>query len=271
MERRIDRVDREFAFADIVDADQSGQHGDEIGAGDEVEGRHHRIHLDHAIDRDIVALEIDFEIAPPDIVRPRRHDLQRRAVRQPHRRERLEPASASGDQHFAVAQDQPRFQAGPAFERRHDREVELVAQHLFGQDAAIGLDDMQPHVRMRPHDMLQRGCERGAGEGRHQPDPQRSAHDVRATARVLFRLRQQSDRIDAAAVIAQPGGRRRDAGRAAIEQPHAQRLLDRRHMLGDAGLGGMLPLGGTGEGAFLAHGDDGLDLAEAGMVWHQEI
>ena len=43
-------------------------------------------------------------------------------------------------------------------------------------------------------------------------------------------------------------------------------------MLGDAGLGGMLALGGAGERAFLAHGDDGLDLAErGGMVWHQEI
>ena len=81
-------------------------------------------------------------------------------------------------------------------------------------------------------------------------------------ARLLGGVLERADRLDAALVVAQARRRRGHAGRRALEQLDPERALDRRHMLGNAGLGGVFPLGGAGEGAFLADRDDGADLPQ---------
>jgi hypothetical protein len=70
-------------------------------------------------------------------------------------------------------------------------------------------------------------------------------------------------RLDAALVVALPRRRGLHPGRGALEQLDPERAFRRRHMLGNARLGGVFPGGGAGEGAFLADCDDGVDLPES--------
>src|SRR5262249_45007891 len=100
------------------------------------------------------------------------------------------------------------------------------------------------------------------GEGRHQPDAEIAGDATRELARLFARGLELADRRHAALVVAQPRWRRLDPGRRALEQLHAERALDRGDMLRDAGLRGVLARGRARERAFLAHGNDGADLAE---------
>ena len=191
---------------------------------------------------------------------PGHHDLQRRAIGEPHRRERREAARAARQQHLAVAHQQPRFQPDAALERRHHGEIEFVGQHHVGQHAAVALEHVQAHVGMARHEVVERRRQHRAGEGRHQPDAQVAGDEAGEAARLLVGVFEPADRLDAALVVAQPRRRRHDAARRALEQLHAERALDRGDVLRDAGLGGVLALGRARERAFLADGDDGADL-----------
>ena len=128
---RDDRVDDQFAAADVVDRDHARQNRHPVGARDEFERGDHGVHFQHGLDFDAVALEIGFEIAPADIVRPRHHEFQRLAFGEPQRRQRRQSALCARDQHFAVAHQQTRFQPDGALEGRHHREVEFARRAPF--------------------------------------------------------------------------------------------------------------------------------------------
>ena len=84
----------------------------------------------------------------------------------------VEPAARARHQHLAVAHQQPRPQPDLSLEGRDDREIELVGQHHLGEHGAVALDDVQPHVGVLRHEVVERRRQHGAGEGRHQPDAQ---------------------------------------------------------------------------------------------------
>ncbi len=225
--------------ADVVHRDQARQHRHPVGARDEFERADHGVHLQHGVDLDAVGLEIGFEVAPADVVRAGQHDLERPAVLQPHRRERRQPAARARQQHLAVAHEQPRFQPDPAFEGRHHGEVELVGEHHLGQHAAVALDDVQPHVGMARHEIVERRRQHRAGEGRHQADAQIAGDAPGEVARLLVGALELADRLDAALVVAQPRRRRLHPARRALEQLDAERALDRGDVLRNAGLRGV--------------------------------
>ena len=66
----------------------------------------HRVHFDHVGDFDAVGLEIDFDVAAPDVGAPGQNDLQRSAILQSHRLQRCKSVPRAGHQHLAVAHDQ---------------------------------------------------------------------------------------------------------------------------------------------------------------------
>ena len=133
---------------EVVHRNDARQHGEPVGARDEFERADHRVHFQHGGDLDAVRLEIGLEVAASNIVRARHHDLQRGAVREPHRRERREPALRPRQQHLPVADQQSRLQPDPSLERRDQREIELVRQHHVGQHAAVALEHVQAHIGM---------------------------------------------------------------------------------------------------------------------------
>ena len=217
------------------------------------------------LDLDAVGLEIGFEIAPADVVGTGQHDLERPAILQPHWRERREAAARTGQQHLAVAHQQARAQPDLAFERGHDGEVELLGAHHLGQHAAVAFDDVQPHLRMARHEVVERRRQHRAGERRHQTDAQVAGDAAGEVARLLAGGLELADRGDAVLVVAQPRRRRLDPVGRALEQLDPERALDRGDMLGNAGLGGVFAGRGARERAFFADGDDGADLAEGGV------
>ena len=129
---------------------------------------------------------------------------------------------------------------------------------------------MQTHLRAARHEVVEHRCQHRAREGRHQPDAQFAGHLAGERARLLGGVLERAHRLDAAFVVAQARWRRLHAAALALEQLDAERALDRGHVLRDARLGGVFALGRAGEGAFLAHGDDGADLAE-GDVTHGNL
>ena len=92
-----------IAFADVVYRNEARQHGDPVGAGDEFERADHGVHFQQGGDLDAVGLEVGFEVAAADVVGAGHHDLERRAIGEPHRRERCEAALGAGQQHLAIA------------------------------------------------------------------------------------------------------------------------------------------------------------------------
>ena len=174
----------------------------------------------------------------------------------------LNPRLGVRHQHLAVAHDQPRLQADAAFGGRHHGEVEFAVEHHVGERAAVALDDVQPHVGIARHELLERRRQRRAGQRRDQPDAEVAGHARGKAAHLFAGVGELADRLDAALVVALPGRRRLHAGRGALEQLDAERALGRGDMLGNAGLRGVFARRGAGERAFLAHRDDGPDLPE---------
>ena len=80
--RRDNRIDDQFAAADVVDRNDARQHRNPVRPRDEFERRNHRVHFQHGPDLDAVALKVGIEVAAPDIVRARDDDLERRNLRQ---------------------------------------------------------------------------------------------------------------------------------------------------------------------------------------------
>src|SRR5262245_5975676 len=115
---------------------------------------------------------------------------------------------------------------------------------------------------MTRHEIVERGRQHRAREGRHQPDATVAGDDADKTAGLLVGVLEPADRLDAALVVAQSCRRGDDAAGRALEQLDPERALDGRHVLRDAGLRGVLAFGRARERTFLADGDDGADLAE---------
>ena len=154
----------------------------------------------------------------------------------------------------------PGLQTNGAFERRYHCEIELIVEHHVGQHAAIALDDMQANVRATRHEVVEHWRQQRAREGRHQPDAQFAGDLAGQGERLLGGLIECADGGDAMLVIAKAGRRRRHRAGRTLEQLDLERALDRRDVLRNAGLGGVLARGGAGERAFLADRDDGADL-----------
>jgi hypothetical protein len=76
---------------------------------------------------------------------------------------------------------------------------------------------------------------------------------------------QAADRFDAAPVVTQPRRRRHDAARGSLEKLDAERALDCRDVLRDAGLGGVLTFGCARERTLLADGNDGANLPQSNI------
>ena len=208
---------------DVGDAEQAGQDRDPVGARDELERADHRVHLDHVGDLDAVGLQIDLDVAAAHVGAAGHDDLERPAILEPHRLERLEAPLGIRQQHLAVAHDQPRFQSDAALEGRHHREIEVVGQHHVGEQAAVALDDVQPHVGIARRELFERRARAPRASwsasarcaDRRRPCRGESAH-------LLVGAFEPADRIDAALVVALARRRRRDAGGRALEQPHAR-------------------------------------------------
>ncbi len=269
--RADQRIDDQFSPPDIVDRDHARQDGHPVRARHEFERGDHRIHFQNRVDLHPVRLEISLEIAATDIVRSRQHDLERPAVGEAQRRERLEPGARPRQQHFAVAHQQPRFQADRPLEGRHDGEVELVIEHHLGEKPAIALDDVQPHFRAARHKIVEHRRQHRAGEGRHQADAQFARDLAGGGARLLGGFLERADGADTALVIAQARRRRRDPTGNALEQPDAELPLHRRHVLGNARLCGVFPLRRARERALLADRDDGSNLTEGNVAHASSI
>jgi hypothetical protein len=193
----------------------------------------------------------------------RHHDLERRAVGKAQRLERGKSARRTGQQHLAVAREEARAQAHAPLERRHDRQVEFLGEHLLGEHAAVALDDAQLHVGMFAHVVAQRVRQARPGEGRHQADAQRAGDAIGERAHLLGAGLDGAERLDAAAVVAQAGRRCPHPGGGALEQPHPEGAFERRDVLRDARLGGVFARGRPGERALLAHRHHRPDLPQA--------
>ena len=81
-------------------------------------------------------------------------------------------------------------------------------------------------------------------------------------ARALARARGAGQQV--ARVLEQRRARRgeRDAAAIALEQPHAELVLERPHLLADARLGQVQPVGGAAEVQLLGDRDERPELAE---------
>ena len=165
-----------------------------------------------------------------------------RHVGKPNRRKRRKSAPRAGNQHLAVAHQQPRLQPDGALEGRHHREVEFVVEHHLGEQVAVAFDDVQAHFRAARHEIVEHRRQHRAGEGRHQADAQFAGDFAGERARLLGGVLERADRLHAALVVAKAGRRRLHAAGGALEQLDAERALDRRDVLGDARLGGVLAL-----------------------------
>src|SRR6185437_3776709 len=100
------------------------------------------------VDLDAVGLEIGIEVAPADVFRPRHDHLEWPPILEPYGRKRRAAALRPRQQHLAIADQMTHLQAGLSFECWYDREVELVGEHQFGQEAAVAFCDMEPHFGM---------------------------------------------------------------------------------------------------------------------------
>src|SRR5262249_34752101 len=90
-----DWINDEIALADVVDADEARQYRDPIRARDEFERADHGIHFQPGGDLHPMRLEIGFEVAAADVLRPGHDDFQRRAIGELHRCKRREPPLAA--------------------------------------------------------------------------------------------------------------------------------------------------------------------------------
>src|SRR4029077_17716036 len=81
-------------------------------------------------------------------------------------------------------------------------------------------------------------------------------------ARFLGRVLKRTDSLHAPLVVAKAGWRGGHATRGPLEELDLERALNCCHVLGNAGLSGILPLRSAGEGSFFTDRDYGADLPQ---------
>jgi len=142
-----DRIDDQFAAADVVDRNYARQNRDPVGARDEFEALRSSRPSPASRDFDAVALEVSIEVArrilsgPGTTIFSGGHSDSRTAA------SGVKPARGPEIIISRSRTSNRDFEPDGAFEGRHHREVEFVIAHHFGDRAAIALNDVQPHFR----------------------------------------------------------------------------------------------------------------------------
>ena len=136
----------------------------------------------------------------------------------------------------------------------HQADIEVLGDHLLGDVAGVGADQLQLDARIGPMKRAEISRDHVGRDRRRGADPQRAV--VKPAQRGQLFLGRALDREQRLGAPRQrePLRRRHDALGGTVEQPAADLKLEVPHALGDRGLADIEDLGGLRKAAAANHG-----------------